>query len=107
MENKIFQNYTKTKISKTIIISHIHPAVLIKDKINVKREKYKCFLVGKYKKKQFIILPSFFSITEGTEISEYKKGEKYQQIVPKKKLKSFETYVLGKMEFTILESMEN
>lgn len=81
---------------KTVVISHIHPAVLIKDKINIKREKYKCFLVGKYKKKQFIILPSFFSITEGTEISEYKKGEKYQQLIPKNKLKSFETYVIGR-----------
>ena len=81
---------------KTIITSHIHPAVLIKDKVNIKREKYKCFLVGKYKKKQFIILPSFFSITEGTEIKEYSKDEKYQQIVPKEKLKSFETYVVGK-----------
>lgn len=81
---------------KTIITSHIHPAVLIKDKINIKREKYKCFLVGKYKRKQFIILPSFFSITEGSEISEYSKGEKYQQIIPKNKLKSFETYVVGR-----------
>lgn len=80
---------------KTIVTSHIHPAVLIKDKINIKREKYKCFLVGKYKKKQLVILPSFFSIIEGSEISEYPKGEKYQQIIPKDKLKSFETYVIG------------
>ncbi len=81
---------------KTIVTSHIHPAVLIRDKINIKREKYKCFLVGKYKKKQFIILPSFFSIIEGSEISEYKKGEPYQQLIPKNKLKSFETYVVGR-----------
>jgi hypothetical protein len=94
-EQEFPELYTNKNI-KTIITSHIHPAVLIKDKINIKREKYKCFLVGKYKKKQFIILPSFFSITEGTEISEYKKGEKYQQIIPKEKLKSFETYVVGK-----------
>lgn len=90
-----FTELFNNKNIKTIVTSHIHPAVLIKDKINIKREKYKCFLVGKYKKKQFIILPSFFSITEGTEISEYSKGEKYQQIVPKEKLKSFETYVVG------------
>jgi putative SbcD/Mre11-related phosphoesterase len=86
----------KNKNIKTIIMSHIHPAVLISDKINIKREKYKCFLVGKYKKKQFIILPSFFSMTEGTEIHEYAKDEKYQQIIPKNKLKSFTTYVVGK-----------
>jgi len=93
--DKDFLELYKNKSIKTIVTSHIHPAVLIKDKINIKREKYKCFLVGKHKKKQFIILPSFFSITEGTEISEYKKGESYQQIVPKDKLKSFETYVVG------------
>ncbi len=80
---------------KIIVTSHIHPAVLIRDKINIKREKYKCFLVGKYKKKQCIILPSFFSITEGTEISEYSKGESYKQLIPQNKLKSFETYVIG------------
>jgi hypothetical protein len=81
---------------KTVITSHIHPAVLIKDKINIKREKYKCFLVGKYKNKQFIILPSFFSIIEGSEIREYPKGERYQQLIPKSKLKSFETYIVGR-----------
>lgn len=90
-----FQELYKKEI-KTIITSHIHPAVLIKDKINIKREKYKCFLVGKYKRKQFMILPSFFSIIEGSEISEYTKQEKYQQIIPKEKLKSFETYVVGR-----------
>jgi hypothetical protein len=77
-------------------IKTIHPAVLIKDKINVKKEKYKCFLVGKYKKKELIILPSFFSMTEGSEINEYSKGEKYQQIIPRNKLESFETYVVGR-----------
>jgi putative SbcD/Mre11-related phosphoesterase len=91
-----FPELFTNKSIKTIIMSHIHPAVLIKDKINIKREKYKCFLVGKYKKKQIIILPSFFSITEGTEINEYTKGQQYSQIVPRNKLESFETYVVGK-----------
>jgi hypothetical protein len=93
---KSFPELFNNKNIKTIITSHIHPAVLIKDKVNIKKEKYKCFLIGKYKRKQFIILPSFFSITEGTEIKEYSKDEKYQQIVPKEKLKSFETYVVGR-----------
>jgi len=88
----------KNKNIQTIITSHIHPAVLIRDKLDIKREKYKCFLIGKYKKKNIIILPSFFSMTEGSEISEYSKGEKYQQMIPKEKLKSFDTYVVGKNE---------
>lgn len=93
-----FPELFNNKNIKTIVISHIHPAVLIKDKTKIKKEKYKCFLVGKYKKKQIIILPSFFSMTEGSEINEYPKGEKYKQIIPKNKLKSFETYAVGKNE---------
>jgi putative SbcD/Mre11-related phosphoesterase len=93
-----YEELFKNKNIKIIIMSHIHPAVLIKDKTNIKREKYKCFLIGKYKKKQIIILPSFFSITEGSEISEYTKEEKYQQMIPKNKLKSFKTYVVCKNE---------
>jgi len=93
-----FPDLFNNKKIKTIVMSHIHPAVLIKDKTKIKKEKYKCFLVGKYKRKQIIILPSFFSITEGSEINEYSKREKYKQIVPKDKLKSFETYVVGKNE---------
>jgi putative SbcD/Mre11-related phosphoesterase len=91
-----FPELFNNKNIKTILISHIHPAVLIKDKVKIKKEKYKCFLIGKYKNKQFIILPSFFSMTEGSEINEYSKGEKYQQIVPRNKLESFETYVVGR-----------
>lgn len=91
-----FPELYNNKNIKTILISHIHPAVMIKDKINVKKEKYKCFLIGKYKKKEFIILPSFFSMIEGSEINEYSKGEKYQQIIPRSKLESFETYIVGK-----------
>ena len=91
-----FEELYKNKNIKTIVIGHIHPAVMIKDKIGVKKEKYKCFLIGKYKKKEFIILPSFFSMTEGSEINEYSKGEQYQQIVPKEKLKFFQTYVIGR-----------
>jgi putative SbcD/Mre11-related phosphoesterase len=91
-----FPELYNNKNIKTILISHIHPAVMIKDKINVKKEKYKCFLIGKYKKKEFIILPSFFSMIEGSEINEYSKEEKYQQIIPRNKLESFETYVVGK-----------
>jgi len=93
-----YEELFKNKDIQTIVTSHIHPAVLIKDKLNIKKEKYKCFLIGKYKKKQIIILPSFFSIIEGSEISEYSKGEKYQQMIPKNKLKSFETYVVGRNE---------
>ncbi len=51
---------------KTIVIGHEHPAVGLKDKNRY--EKYKCFLVGKYKKYALVVLPSFNLVTEGTDV---------------------------------------
>jgi uncharacterized protein len=51
---------------KCWIMGHAHPAVLLQE--GTKKEKYKCFLVGKYKGKKVIILPSFFPLIEGSNI---------------------------------------
>ena len=50
-----------------VFLGHIHPCVVLEKK--VRKEKYKCFLVGKFKGKKIIILPSFFPLVEGREIS--------------------------------------
>jgi len=81
---------------KTIVIGHIHPAIVIGDKVGIKREKYKCFLVGKYKRKQFIVVPSFFPLIAGSEIKELYTGGKHEPIVKNKILKKFDSYVVGK-----------
>jgi putative SbcD/Mre11-related phosphoesterase len=95
--DKTYEELFKNKKIKTIITSHIHPAVLLKDKNNIKKEKYKCFLIGKYKRKDFMVVPSFFPIIEGSEITEIESSSgKWNQIVPKEKLKSFETYIVGR-----------
>jgi len=52
--------------SKTIIIGHDHPAITLEK--NRRFEKYKCFLKGKYKNKSLIIMPSFNTMTAGTDI---------------------------------------
>ncbi|MFH1752076.1 MAG: metallophosphoesterase [archaeon] len=57
------ENYKK---AKTIIIGHEHPAVVLKD--GVKREKYKCFLKGKFEGKELIVLPSLNFVSEGTNV---------------------------------------
>ncbi len=54
-----------TKI-KTIVIGHEHPAIALKEDRRV--EKFKCFLRGKYKNKNLIVLPSFNPVTIGTDI---------------------------------------
>jgi putative SbcD/Mre11-related phosphoesterase len=51
---------------KTIIIGHEHPAVTIKDK--VRAELFKCYLVGKFKGKELIVMPSFHFVQEGHDM---------------------------------------
>ena len=51
---------------KTIIIGHEHPAVSIRDK--TRSELFKCFLIGKYKRKELIVLPSFHFVHEGHDM---------------------------------------
>jgi len=63
--NKLFPECLDKKI-KFLILGHRHPAIVLSDKY--KKEKYKCFLVGKWKNKQLIILPSFFGLIEGTDM---------------------------------------
>ncbi len=50
----------------SIIIGHEHPAITLKT--TTRRERYKCFLVGKYSGKDLIVVPSFNLLTEGTDV---------------------------------------
>jgi len=61
--DKIPENLKKYK---TIIIGHEHPAVSLQDGARV--ETYKCYLVGKFKRKNLIVQPSFNQVIEGTDI---------------------------------------
>ena len=53
---------------KLIIIGHVHPTVRIRDRDGIKEEKYKCFLSGKYKERNWIIVPSFAEYSEGMDV---------------------------------------
>ena len=64
------ENYDK-KI-KYWIVGHGHPAIKISD--GVKVEKYKCFLVGDFKGKEIIVVPSFFAYSEGSDPRENDLG---------------------------------
>ena len=50
----------------TIIIGHEHPAVSIKE--GPRAELFKAFLIGKWKDKRIIVLPSFNLVVEGTDV---------------------------------------
>jgi putative SbcD/Mre11-related phosphoesterase len=88
---------------KSIVLAHLHPAVIISDssKGGVKKERYKCFLVGKFKGKKTIILPSFFPMIEGTCLNQEIKYEKQKRakefsIIPEDKLGNFSVYIPDK-----------
>jgi putative SbcD/Mre11-related phosphoesterase len=74
---------------KTIIIGHEHPAVSIQE--GGRAEKFKCFLVGKYRGKKLVVQPSFNLVTEGTDVL----LEETLSPFLKQKLDDFEVYVVG------------
>lgn len=81
---------------RTLVLGHIHPSVIISEKKGVKKEKYKCFLVGNSKGKNVIILPSFLATIEGGIINNYdEEYEDYFSIIPKKDLMKFEIHIVG------------
>ena len=83
----------KDKKIETIVMGHLHPAINLKE--GVKREKYKCFLIGKWKKKNIFILPSFIPLIAGTEINEDYKDYKNFSIITKPEMKKLNVHVVG------------
>ena len=96
--HKYFPEIFDEKI-KTIVMGHLHPSILLSDQQNIKREKYKCFLVGKFKQKNIIILPSFLATIEGTSVNNIEEEyEDYFSIIPKKNLINFNIFAVGEKE---------
>ncbi|MDI6736946.1 MAG: metallophosphoesterase [Nanoarchaeota archaeon] len=54
------------KKAKVLIIGHEHPSVVLRQ--GGRTEKYKCFLVGKWKGKDLIVMPSFNLTLEGSDV---------------------------------------
>ena len=87
------------KTTNLIVMGHLHPSVVLQENPGIKKENYKCFLTGRYKKKDVIVLPSFLGIIEGSKVNEYSdKLEKDFSIIPKKNLLKFKVHVVGKEE---------
>ncbi len=94
--DKTFPEILDKKI-KTIVMGHVHPAIFLEDKTGIKKEKFKCFLLGKWKGKEVIVVPSFFSFTEGTDIRREDYSDKKEfSIIPNKTLQKFNVYIIGK-----------
>ncbi len=54
------------KKAKLLVVGHFHPAIDLTD--GEKVERFKCFVVGNFKRKEIVVLPSFFPLVEGTNI---------------------------------------
>ncbi len=74
---------------KTIIIGHEHPAVTLSE--GVRSETFKCFLKGRYKRKDLLVQPSFNQLIEGTDIL---SGSLLSPFL-KQKLDSFEVFIVA------------
>ncbi len=91
---------TFEKRVKMIIMAHLHPSVIISDKSNIKREKYRCFLVGKYKGKEVVIAPSFLNITRGFGMNQltYEQVDRLKKgfsIIPLQFLRNFVVHAIN------------
>ena len=74
--------------SKTIIIGHEHPAVGLRKGQRV--EQYKCFLAGRWKRKNLVVVPSFNLIVEGTDILQEKLLSPFLT-----NIKNFDVYIVA------------
>jgi len=54
------------KKAKVLVIGHEHPSVALRQGGRI--EKYKCFLVGEWQKKALIVMPSFNTVVEGSDV---------------------------------------
>ena len=77
--------------SDYIVFGHLHPAIILEDKY--KSEKYKCFMKGKWGKKQVFILPSFSEISRGINLGKLNNYKNDFSIIPNKNLKNFEIVI--------------
>ncbi len=88
--HKLFPECLDKKVG-VFVMGHRHPAVVLADRY--KREKYKCFLAGKWKNKEIIILPSFFPFIEGSNIIiNYKENKLF---ISKRNSKKFEVCIVA------------
>ncbi len=86
--DKIIKN-EDINVADILIMGHEHPAIILEE--GPKKEKYKCFLVGKWKNKKLIVIPSFFPLTEGTAINREKLLSPYLH----QEIGKFKVYLVG------------
>ena len=80
----------KINETKTIIIGHQHPLVTLQSE--GKSENYKCYLKGKYKKANLIVMPAINPLSKGQNVL---TKSSITPFIDESKLLNFEVYILG------------
>lgn len=84
---------------KTIVIAHDHPCVGLRESGRI--EKVKCFLSGKWRNKNLIVMPSLNFITKGTDILQENMLSPFLAEISKFNvygIENFEVFPFGKVE---------
>ena len=79
----------KIKEAGILIIGHEHPAITLSE--GEKQEKYKCFLVGKWKNQTLIVIPSFMPLIDGTDVNNERLLSPYLH----QDIGNFDVYIIG------------
>jgi len=86
------------KTVNLIVMGHLHPGITLRDEMKIRNEKYKCFLVGRYKKKEIVIVPSFLSFTEGVAANEIEEiMDNRFSIIPNSELSDFQVFACNEL----------
>lgn len=75
---------------KILIIAHEHPAVSLRE--GTKQEIFKCFLLGRWKSKKLIVMPSFFTVFEGSDVKREKLLSPY---LSERTIRNFDVFIVA------------
>ncbi|MBU5682699.1 MAG: metallophosphoesterase [Candidatus Aenigmarchaeota archaeon] len=84
---------------KYLIIGHEQPAIVLRNEFE--KVKLKTFLFGKYKDIKLIVLPSFSSISFGSEINNYLAKDFLSPYLKESEIDDFEVYAIDKTVGTL------
>lgn len=87
--------------AKAIIIGHEHPSISLKE--GAKKENYKAFLKGKFHSKELIVMPSFFFLSEGSDLLKEETLSPFLE----KNLGSFEAWLYEKGKLFYFGRLKN
>ena len=74
-----------------LLFGHWHPSITLSD--DYKHERFKCFLKGKWKKKNVIIFPSFSDIKYGSNLNNLKNENDKFSFIKYKDIMKFEVII--------------